>query len=333
LIMKARLNMSFAIAGIALISLSGCVSSKKYKASQAELTRVRNDSTQLAQQVSSLNGNVHDLQDKNTTLQHSLDKTSSDYAAQQKSLGYYQGYFKEQQDTLAQVSEDVKGALTQAGISNGDVQQTNNAIYVRFDENEVFKKNSTMMTPVGKKVLDGLSQVINSRSRVNVAVSSGDSAVGWVATDMRPEGQAMSSAPKHHRIVHHARSSVSTTSGNAKGSASGGSTPATTNGTVSRNDDAAQVHKKMHHRHSAEGSMAIYNGPGHMHNRAWALKQGRMVMVADHFLKNGAPKINVSLQQPPMNGVPPSTDIKIIITPKMENFNPQSNTSAAVGVR
>jgi hypothetical protein len=331
--MKARLNMSFAVAGIALILLSGCVSSKKYKASQAELTKVRNDSTQLAQQVTSLNGNVHDLQDRNITLQRSLDSSNSGYAVQQRSLDYYRSYFKEQQDTLAQVSEDVKGALTQAGISNGDVQQVNNAIYVRFDENEVFKKNSTMVTPVGKKVLDGLSQVINSRSRINVAVSSGDSAIGWVATDDRSADADMNAAPRHHRIVHHARKSVSTTSGSATGSASGGSTPATTNGAVSKNDDAAQTHKKVHHRHSAEGSMAIYNRPGHMRNHAWALKQGRMVTVADHFLKNGAPKINVSLQQPPMNGTPQSTDIKIIITPKMENFNPQNNSSAAAGIR
>src|ERR1700743_2230364 len=117
--MKARLNMSIAIAGSALILLTGCVSSRKYKASQAELARVRNDSSQLAQQVTTLNGNVKDLQGKNTALQQSLDNTTGKVAEQQKSLDYYQGYFKEQQDTLNQVSEDVKGALTQAGIANG----------------------------------------------------------------------------------------------------------------------------------------------------------------------------------------------------------------------
>src|SRR5580698_1271720 len=129
--MKAKLNMSFAIAGTALILLTGCVSSRKYKTSQAELATARNDSAQLAQKVTSLNGNVNDLQSKNTALQHSLDSSSNNYAAQQKSLDQYRGYFKEQQDTLAQVNEDVKGALTQAGITNGDVQQGNHAIYVR----------------------------------------------------------------------------------------------------------------------------------------------------------------------------------------------------------
>ncbi len=77
----------------------------------------------------------------------------------------------------------------------------------------------------------------------------------------------------------------------------------------------------------------MYSGPGHMHNHAWALKQGRMVAVANHFLKNGVPKINLSLQQPPMDGGIPGTTIKIIITPTMNDFNPQQNASAAAGTR
>jgi outer membrane murein-binding lipoprotein Lpp len=329
--MKARLNMSFAIAGTALILLSGCVSGRKYKASQAELAKVRSDSSQLAQQVTSLNGNVSDLQNKNTALRQSLDSSSGRYAEQQKSLDYYQGYFKEQQDTLNQVSEDVKGALTQAGISNGDVQQTDNVIYVRLDENELFKKNSTMVTPAGKQVLNGLAQVITSRSNINVAVASGDSATGWVAADNMSDGAAMNPAPKHHRTMHAHHSAASTATGGAQSSsASGGSVAASTNGTGS-NSNPAPAHRKVHH-YSSEGSMAIYNGPGHMHNHAWALKQGRMVAVADHFLKNGMPKVDLSLQQPPMNGTP-STAIKIIIRPKMKNFNPQHNSSAAIGTR
>jgi len=314
--MKARLNMSFAIAGTALILLTGCVSSRKYKASQAALATARNDSAQLAQKDSAQNANINNLQGRNTALQHSLDSSANNYAAQQKNLDYYQGYFKQQQDTLNQVSQDVKTALTQAGVANADVQQTNNAIYVRLDENELFKKNSMMITPAGKQALDGVAQVIASRSKVNVAVASGDSAVGWVATNNTAADAMMTPAPKHHRIVHH--DAASTAGGTA-------STSSTT---------SAPAHKKIHHHYSAEGSTAMYSGPGHLHNHAWALKQGRMVTVANHFLINGVPKINLSLQQPPMNGAPQSTTIKIIITPTMHDFNPQQTSSAAaVGTR
>ena len=71
--------------------------------------------------------------------------------------------------------------------------------------------------------------------------------------------------------------------------------------------------------------MAIYNRPG-MYNHSWALKQGRMVAVANSFLKDGMNKVNVSLRNPPMNGTPDNT-IKVVIMPKMEDFNP-SNASA-----
>lgn len=329
--MKARLNMSFAIAGTALILLTGCVSSRKYKTSQAELATARMDSAQLAQKDSLLSSNVNDLQGRNTALRHSLDSSSNNYAAQQRSLDQYRGYFKEQQDTLAQVSADVSAALTQSGITNGDVQQGNHSIYVRLDENELFKKNSTMITPAGKKILDGLTQVVMSRSNVNVGVASGDSAVGWVATN-NMSSNSMSSdatmtAPKHHHHISHPAASASASASNNSTSGTGNAT-ASTNSTGSKTNTAPAPHK-VHHHYSSEGSMAISNGPGH-HNHAWALKQARMVTVSDHFLKNGLPKINLSLQQPPMNGAPQNTAIKIIITPSMKDFNQQNPSSSAL---
>ena len=326
--MKARLNMSFAIAGTALILLSGCVSSRKYKASQAALATARNDSAQLAQKDSLLNGNVNDLQSRNTALRHSLDSTSNNYIAQQKSLDQYRGYFKEQQDTLAQVNEDVKGALTQAGITNGDVQQGNHAIYVRLDENELFKKNSTMITPAGKKILDGLTQVVVSRSNVNVGVASGDSAIAWVATNNMSSDAAMPPAPKHHHHVIHPSASAANSSAQTSGNGAGNAA-ATASGTGSTAATTTPAPHKVHHHYSSEGSTAMYSSSGH--NHAWALKQARLVTVSDHFLKNGLPKINLSLQQPPANGTPQSTAIKIIITPSMKDFNPQQNSSASAG--
>lgn len=322
--------MSFAVVGTALILLAGCVSSRKYKTSQAELATARMDSAQLAQKDSALTANVNDLQGKNATLQQSLDASNSKYTAQQKNLDYYQGYFKQQQDTLSQVSQDIKGALTQAGVANADVQQTNNAIYVRLDENDLFKKNSMMVTPAGKQALDGVAQVIRSRSNINVAVASGDSATGWVATDNTTADAMMTTAPKHHRMMHH--SSASTDNSSAQSSGTQSSSAQTSSAQTSSSGTPGPAHKKVHHHYSAEGSMAIYNGPKHLHNRAWALKQGRMVTVANHFLKNGVSKINLSLQQPPMNGAPQSTTIKIIITPTLNDFNPQ-NSSAAAGTR
>jgi len=329
--MKKRLNASLITAGTALILLTGCVSSRKYKASQADLAKVRNDSAQLAQQVSTLNGNVKDLQDKNSNLQRSLDNANSQSAATQKSLDYYQGYFKDQQNSMNQVNDDIKNALTQAGISNADVQQTNNVVYVRLDENELFRKNSTTVTPGGKKALDGVAQVIKSRSNVNVFVGGGDSAAGNTAGNMGSMDNSTASAPppppapRHHRShpMNHAGSS-SASSGGSSGTSgtSGGSNNSTAS---SGNNTSTPVHHKVHHHYSSEQGM-VYSGPG-AHNKSWALKEHRMVTVANSFLKNGVSKINVSMTQPPMGGTPDNT-IKVVIMPKMEDFNPPANSSA-----
>jgi outer membrane protein OmpA-like peptidoglycan-associated protein len=321
--MKVRLNGLLTVGGTALILLTGCVSSKKYKASQAELAKVRTDSGQLAQQVASLNGNVNDLQSKNKTLQHSLDNSTATNSAQQKSIDYYKGYFKEQQDTLAAVNQDVQTALTQAGVTNGDVSQNGNAIYVRLDEKDLFKKNSTMVTPAGQKVLDNLAMVVKSRDGVNVTVGSGDSAIGWASTDNMSSTSMETPAPKHHR-VHHAMASGS--NGSASGASSG--TAATTPSTGAT-ASAEPVHKKVHHHYSSEGSMAMHSG-AYTGNHSWSLKQGRMVKVADRFLVNGVPKIHVTLQRPPMNGTPQSTAIKIIIMPVTRPMTAQ-NASAMAG--
>jgi chemotaxis protein MotB len=304
--------------GTALILLTGCVSSKKYKASQADVAKLKSDSTQLAQQVSSLNTNVTDLQSKNTTLQGSLDKSNASYAAQQEHLNYYQNYFKEQQTAMNQVSDDLKGALTQAGVTNADVEQVNNTVYVRLDEGELFKKNTNMVTPGGKKALDNLAQVIANRQNVNVYVAADDSAVAGQNTIVMDNSAATTApTPVHHRhVIHHTAAASSTPSGTAPAAAS-------------TSTAAAPAPKKVHHHYNAEGSTAFENGPGH-HNRSWAIKQGHMVTVANHFLKSGVPKLNVRLQQPPPDGTEPSKTIRVIFTPKMEDFTPrQSNSSAS----
>jgi hypothetical protein len=61
-----------------------------------------------------------------------------------------------------------------------------------------------------------------------------------------------------------------------------------------------------------------------MHNKAWALKQGRMYAVAHNFLQDGVAKVNLSLQQPPMGG-PQGNTIRVVLTPMMTDFNPEKN--------
>ena len=121
---------------------------------------------------------------------------------------------------------------------------------------------------------------------------------------------------------------ASAASGTASAQSGGASAQASGSVAANTSTGTAPAHKRVHHHYSSEGSMAIYSGPGHMHDRPWMLKQGRMVAVANHFLKNGVPKVNLSLQQPALNGMPDKT-IKVVIMPKLEDFNPQMNATSA----
>jgi outer membrane murein-binding lipoprotein Lpp len=364
--MKTRLNVLLATAGIATVLLTGCVSSKKYKSSQSALQQVRNDSARLAQQVASLNENVHSLEQKSTTLQRSLDSTSNNYATQQKSLDYYQDYFNKQQSTLSQVGEELKGALSQAGLTNEDIQQANNAIYVSLDENKVFKKNSTAITSNGKQALNSLAQVIKNRSDVNVVVSDGDSSAGQTTMtgnmpsssgrdnatmkENRADNATADNPTSRHRTSHHGmtrrRSEARNATVSAKRNNETRSDHTRNDATVKANENAAAkttsqnngksdvavAHKRVHRKYSSsEGSMRIYsNGYNSSKNRSWALKQGRVNTVANSLLQNGVPKVNVLLQQPASNGSGQNNSIKVIITPAMSDFNPQKNSSAKV---
>lgn len=334
--MKTRLNVLLAAGGMAAILFTSCVSSKKYKASQAELARVRNDSAQLAQQVSSLNGNVQSMNDKNAELQRNLEKANSDYAASQKNLSYYNDYFTSQNTAMTQVSDQVKGALTQAGLSGDDVQQVNNTIYVRINEDQVFKKNSAVVTTSGKQALNGIAQVIKSRSDVNVFVNNGDSAMagGTASADnssmssgsmdnSSSSDMSASAAPRHHRAHHRAAAKAS---GDATATASSSSSVAANSSTQA----SKPAHKKVRRHYSSEGGMTIYNNPKYAKNKSWALKQARMGSVANSFLQNGVDKINVTMQKPNGNG---QNNIKVVIVPTMNDFNPHNGSASNSGTK
>ncbi|HEY8967499.1 MAG TPA: hypothetical protein VIM64_00365 [Puia sp.] len=345
--MKMRLNVGIATASIAVVLLAGCVSSKKYKSSQAALQQMRNDSVQLAQQVASLNQSVQALQDKNNALQRSLDSSTNSYAAQQKNLGYYQDYFKQQQTNVSQMSDELKSALSQAGVTNGDVQQENNKIYVRLDENTLFKKNSATVTTSGKQALNSLAEVIKKQNDVNVFVNDGDSSAG--AGSMSSSGSTMGNAtasdntsgnatadnmsanpsPRRHRTHHMSgtrKSSGATASKASAGNTGSADSTASSGSTASRTTHP--THKRAHHKYSSEGSsMTYYSNMGKSSSsRAWMLKQHRMGVVANSMLQNGIPKVNITMRQPDMNGNQQNNSIAVVIVPKMSDFNPQTTS-------
>jgi len=330
--MRTRLSGSFVMAGLSLLLLSSCVSSKKYKTSQATLQRVRDDSAKLAQQVTTLNGNVQDMQQKNASLQQSLDKTSGDLAAQQKTVAYYHDYFDKQQSAATQLTQQLKDAVTQAGLPEQNMEQTNGVVYVNLDENALFRKNSAAVTPEGKKALTNIAQVFKSRDDINVGIdntgvsggataSSGQSTMSSGTTGSTMSEEAPSAPAKR---VHHWKPRKASATGTATAQSNAGSS--TSNGTVA-------VHKRIHRRYSTENSSYTFtNGMSSKEKSAWALKSGRVNTVARGMLANGVQKVSIVVQQPSAGTDPAANKvIQVVVTPKMTDFNPQSGAVSRAG--
>jgi len=341
--MRTRLSGILAIAGIALITLPGCVSSKKYKASQATLERVRQDSAQLAQQVSTCNGNLQTAQQQNAALQKSLDTKTTEYAAQQSKLDTYQGYFSKQQEAMGRVMQEMKDSLQTAGLTESDMQQTSGILYVNLDENRLFKKNSTVVTKQGKQMITGLATVLKSHDDINVGVDNGYTASGGMASsDMgtTPSGNMSSSsnsnsnwsssAPvKKHHYVKKSSAGASTASRNTTGNGTPDNTATTSTATTGAK--AATPHKHVARKYSTESSMAWSNGMSGKQKSAWMLKAARVNTVAGSLLKEGVPRVAIIAQRPPTDGSADNGKIRVIVTHNPGEFTPPASSASTSG--
>jgi hypothetical protein len=139
--------------------------------------------------------------------------------------------------------------------------------------------------------------------------TASESSSGEASSGMMSSG----SAPRHHR-VHHRMSS-------AKSTANSGTTAA------SATTKPHVAHRRAHRKYSSEGSSMTYVSNMGKSSNAWMLKQRRMGVVANSFLQSGIPKVNITMRQPDMNNVK-SNNIKVVIVPKMTDFNPPTASNA-----
>jgi len=330
--MRTRLSGILAMAGIALMTLPSCVSSKKYKASQATLQRVRDDSARLAQQASACNTSLQTAQEQNASLQKSLDKSTADYTAQQTKLETYNGYFTKQTEAMGRVTQELKDSLQSSGLAESDMEQSNGMLYVNLDENTLFKKNSTMVTKQGKQMIAGLATVLKSHDDINVGVDNGYTASGNMASSTTGTGSTSDNwsnasatpAKKHHYTAK--RRAASTTSGSTASSGTAGST-ATQGSTATTGTKSATPHKRAARNYSKESSMAWASGMTGKQKSAWMLKAARVNTVAGSLLKEGIPRVAIIAQRPPTDGSADNGKIRVIVTHTPGEL-PQSGSSA-----
>src|ERR1700712_2358843 len=153
------------------ILLTSCVSSKKYHASQAAVAKLQADSSNLAQQVSTLHQNVSSMEQKNNDLQKSVETSNSANAGLQKNVAYYSDYAGKQTASTTAINDELKTSLAPAGLTDQDIMMTDGKIYVNISEKSLFKGKTAVLTTKGKDLVNGLGQFVKSHDAVDVSVA------------------------------------------------------------------------------------------------------------------------------------------------------------------
>jgi len=164
--------------------LTSCVSSGKFKRSQADLQSARNDSARLAGQVSDLQGNVGqlkqqvsdlnkqvaDLNNKAGQLSSDVANKNSELGNKQRQLERLQALMDQQKRATNEIRQKMADALTGFKSSELTVSVKNGKVYVSLQENLLFPSGSAVVNPKGKEALGKLAEVLNVNPDITVNI-------------------------------------------------------------------------------------------------------------------------------------------------------------------
>ncbi len=105
--MKTNITSLFLFV-ILLLMLTSCVSRKKYLDAQIALRYLKNDSTQLAYRVSTLNDTITNLQQQISNLNKQIENLTSTANTTQSQLTKSQQSLQEQQHKIYWISKNKK---------------------------------------------------------------------------------------------------------------------------------------------------------------------------------------------------------------------------------
>ena len=297
------------------VLLTSCVSSKKYHASQAEVARLKTDSSTMALDANNLHQNITAMEQKNNDLQKSLESSNSTNAGLQKNVTYYHDYFDKQTTAVTQVNDELKTTLAPAGLTDQDIRQVDGVIYVNIGEKSLFKGKTAILSAKGKEMVSSLGQFVKNHEAVDISIADLEQA--------NTSGMANSDATGTMNQSSTATTGVSG-SGNTDGSM-GKKVYTKTRPSADKTYHKSVVH---HVRKSpvavGEKSMTFSSRRNYssMHrSMARAMAWRRQNVVADELLKNGLPKVKlVSQNQPMSSDNSAAKGVQVVLSPDASNF-------------
>jgi len=188
----------YVIVAAGIFLLQSCVAKRYLLQSQKETATLRDDSTQLANQNSSLQSTVSTLKDQIVTLQNNINDLNGKISAltnqnsqlgqqtseQQSKLTQSQQDLQRQKQRLEELqnllnqqkaaSEELKNKMADAlkGFNSNDlsVYEKDGKVYVSLSEKLLFPSGSAVVNPQGVDALSKLAAVLNLDSTVAVDI-------------------------------------------------------------------------------------------------------------------------------------------------------------------
>ena len=172
---------------MALLATS-CVPKRQLLSAEETVNKLRSDSTQFANRISSLENNLSDLESKRSGLQQQLEATRKEatsrlqdassrlnmsqeqIADQQRRLEQLQSLIDQQRKNTELLRSKINDALVGFSSNELTVATKNGKVYVSLQENLLFPSGSAVVNPKGKQALGKLAEVLNTSTNINVNI-------------------------------------------------------------------------------------------------------------------------------------------------------------------
>ncbi|MGN6402852.1 MAG: OmpA family protein [Flavisolibacter sp.] len=169
---------------LCLLLLSSCVSRKKYEQSLSREQDQMAKNTELANEITTLKGQIENLQADNAKLVKQIDDamqqaskasgvanmTQKQLEEEQKRLWDLRRLLQQQREAVENLRQKMANALTGFNSNELQVFTKNGKVYVSLQESLLFPSGSAVVNPKGKEALGTLAQVLNVNPDINVVV-------------------------------------------------------------------------------------------------------------------------------------------------------------------
>lgn len=168
----------------ALVILSGCVSSRKYKDALSREQQLVASNGKLNADLVNLNAKLTEAQTENSRLINQIDATGKNAAELGRLANMTQQQLQEEQARLQQMRqlmeqqrqavEGLRKKMTDALVNFRPEELTvftkNGKVYVSLQESLLFPSGSAVVNPRGKEALGNLAQALNVNPDITVQI-------------------------------------------------------------------------------------------------------------------------------------------------------------------